>query len=179
MSCPQLLVSRKWIYSFELEKKEQLVHGKSPPYKYKQKFSWGKGIMDNLSSSSLFYLYSVNPRFSTISPHDTQKRVNKYHGKLENTTYQQAIMKTHSLPVLLCCALLIRSVVSDSLRPPGLQPTRLLCPWGFSRQEYWSGLPCPPPGDLPNPGIEPRSLELQVDCLPSESPGKPCVASFR
>ena len=31
-------------------------------------------------------------------------------------------------------------------------------PMGFSRQEYWSGLPCPPPGDLPNPGIKPRSL---------------------
>ena len=35
---------------------------------------------------------------------------------------------------------------------------RLLCPWGFSRQGYWSGLSCPPPGDLPNPGIEPISL---------------------
>ena len=34
---------------------------------------------------------------------------------------------------------------------------------GFSRQEYWSGLPCPPPGDLPNPGIEPRSPALQVE----------------
>ena len=44
---------------------------------------------------------------------------------------------------------------------------------GFSRQEYWSGLPCPPPGDLPNPGIEPRSPVLQTDCLPSEPPGKP------
>ena len=43
----------------------------------------------------------------------------------------------------------------------------------FSRQEYWSGLPCPPPGDLPNPGIEPRSLKLQVDSLLSEPPGKP------
>ena len=40
------------------------------------------------------------------------------------------------------------SVVSDSLQHHGLQPTRLLCPWGFSRQEYWSGLPCPSPGDL-------------------------------
>ena len=49
----------------------------------------------------------------------------------------------------------------------------LICPWGFSRQEYWSGLPCPPPGDLPNPGIEPRSPALQVDSLPSEPPGKP------
>ena len=36
--------------------------------------------------------------------------------------------------------------------------TRLLCPWGFSRKEYRSGLPCLPPGDLPNPGIEPTSL---------------------
>ena len=44
---------------------------------------------------------------------------------------------------------------------------------GFSRQEYWNGLPCPPPGDLPNPGIEPRSPALQVDSLLSEPPGKP------
>ena len=66
-----------------------------------------------------------------------------------------------------------RSVGSDSLQPHGLQPTRLLCPWGFSRSEYWSGLPRPPPGDLPNPGIEPRSPTLQMNSLPSESPGKP------
>ena len=39
---------------------------------------------------------------------------------------------------------------------------------GFSRQEYWSGLPFPSPGDLPNPGIKPRSLTLQADALPSE-----------
>ena len=38
---------------------------------------------------------------------------------------------------------------------------------GFSRQEYWGGLPCPPPGDLPNPGIKPRSLALQAYSLPS------------
>ena len=44
---------------------------------------------------------------------------------------------------------------------------------GFSRQEYWSGLPFPSPGDLPDPGIEPRSPALQVDSLPSEPPEKP------
>ena len=44
---------------------------------------------------------------------------------------------------------------------------------GFSRQEYWSGLPFPSPGDLPNSGIEPRSPALQADTLPSELPGKP------
>ena len=41
---------------------------------------------------------------------------------------------------------------------------------GFSRQEYWSGLPCPPSGDLPKPEVEPRSLALQTDSLPSETP---------
>ena len=44
---------------------------------------------------------------------------------------------------------------------------------GFSRQEEWSGLPCPPPLDLPNPGIKPRSPALQADALPSEPPEKP------
>ena len=44
---------------------------------------------------------------------------------------------------------------------------------GFSRQEHWSGLPCPPAGDLPSPGIQPRSPALQADSLPAESSGKP------
>ena len=49
---------------------------------------------------------------------------------------------------------------------------------GFSRQEYWSGLPYPPPGDLPDPEIKamfPASPALQKDSLPTESPGKPAV----
>ena len=54
-----------------------------------------------------------------------------------------------------------RSVVSDSLRPHGLSME-------FSRPEYWSGLPFPSPGDLTNPGIEPRSPALQADSLPAE-----------
>ena len=45
---------------------------------------------------------------------------------------------------------------------------------GFSRQEYWSGLPFPSPGDLPDPKIEPGSPALQADSSPSEPPGKPC-----
>ena len=44
----------------------------------------------------------------------------------------------------------------------------------FSRQEYyWSGLPCPSPGDLPDLGIKPRSPALEADSLLSEPPGKP------
>ena len=44
---------------------------------------------------------------------------------------------------------------------------------GFSRQEYWSGLPFLSPGDLPDPGIEPGSLALEADALTSDPPGKP------
>ena len=43
---------------------------------------------------------------------------------------------------------------------------------GFSRQDYWSGLPFPSPGDLPDPGIEPRSPALEADALTSEPPGR-------
>ena len=47
---------------------------------------------------------------------------------------------------------------------------------GFSRQEYWSGLPFPSPGDLPDPGIEPMSPALQVDALPTELCTKPLIS---
>ena len=55
------------------------------------------------------------------------------------------------------------SVMSNSLQPHGLQLTRFLCRWQFSRQEYWSGLPCTLPVDLPNSGIKLRLPTLQVN----------------
>ena len=66
----------------------------------------------------------------------------------------------------------LAAITLDSSRPHGLKPTRLLSPWGLSRQESWSGLPCTPPGDLPNPRTVPRSPALQADSLPFEPPGK-------
>ena len=66
-----------------------------------------------------------------------------------------------------------RSVTSNSLKPQRLYPSRLFCPWGFSRQWYWNGLPCPPPGDLPKPGIKLRSPALQADFLLPEPLRKP------
>ena len=48
----------------------------------------------------------------------------------------------------------------------------------FSKQEYWSGLPFPSPGDLPDPVIEPGSPALQADALPSEPPGKPNICKY-
>ena len=47
----------------------------------------------------------------------------------------------------------------------------------FSRREYWNGLPCPSPGDLPNSRIELKSPSLQADSLPPKPPGKPCIIS--
>ena len=70
----------------------------------------------------------------------------------------------------VCC--LSRSVLSDFIIPRTI-PARLLCTWRFSRQEYWSGLPCLPLGHLPNPGIKCRTPALQRDSLPAEPPGKP------
>ena len=46
----------------------------------------------------------------------------------------------------------------------------------FSKPEYWSGEPFPSPGDLPNPGIKPRSLTLQADSFPAEPQGKPVIS---
>ena len=66
---------------------------------------------------------------------------------------------------------IICSVISDSLQPHGLSCQAPLS-MEFSKQEYWSGLPFPSPGDLPNSRIKPRSPELQADSLPSELPRK-------
>ena len=73
----------------------------------------------------------------------------------------------HLLEVLLSLAQLLVTLWKVAYQaPPSM---------GFSRQEYWSGLPFPSPGDLPNPGIEPRSPALQTDALPSEPPVKPSI----
>ena len=72
----------------------------------------------------------------------------------------------HSLKVKLfsCVQLFVTPWTVAYQAPPSM---------GFFRQEYWSGLPFPSPGDLPNPGIEPRSPAFQADTLTSEPPGKP------
>ena len=74
-----------------------------------------------------------------------------------------------SAPVMLCVS---PSVVSDFATPCTVAHQASLS-MGFSRQEYWSGLPFPSPGDLPDPGIKPRSPALEADSLPCERPGKP------
>ena len=79
-----------------------------------------------------------------------------------------------SLVLLLLLLALICSVVSDSVQLYGLQAPLSM---GFSRQEYWSGLLSSPPGDLPNPGIEPGSPALQADSWSLIHQGSPtCLA---
>ena len=76
--------------------------------------------------------------------------------------------------LLLLLLLLTCLVLSGSVRPYGLQPHQAPLCMGFSRQEYWSGFPCPPPWSLPDPGINPRSPALQADSLLLSRQGSPC-----
>ena len=67
--------------------------------------------------------------------------------------------------------LVLSGLVAQSFRPfatPRATAGQAPLSMGFSRQEYWSGLPSPSPGDLPDPGMEPGSPTLQADYLPSE-----------
>ena len=72
----------------------------------------------------------------------------------------------------LSCAVLSPSVVSHS-ETPGTVACQALLSVGFSRQEYWSGLPCSPPGNLPHPWIEPVAPALQIDSLLLSHQGSP------
>ena len=72
-----------------------------------------------------------------------------------------------------CCRCFSHSASSDSLRPLWTIAHQAPLSMGFSRQEYWSGLPFPSPGDLPNPGTEPTSPAWQVDSLPLSQQGSP------
>ena len=68
-----------------------------------------------------------------------------------------------------CCAVLYRCCHVQFFAAPWTEAHQTPLSMGFSRQEYWSRLPCPPPGDLPNPGIKPASIlspALQADSLP-------------
>ena len=79
----------------------------------------------------------------------------------ENVTHEMAMVPCVCVYVLVAESCLILHDPKDC-SPLGFSAM------GFPRQEYWSGLPCPPPGDLPDPGIEPRSPALQADSLSSE-----------
>ena len=84
----------------------------------------------------------VSSQFSILFVSEDWEKANKKPSKLHCS--------------LLCCVLCFVAQSGLTL----CNPARLLCPWGFLRQEYWSELPCPPPRDLLNQGMEPRSPKL-------------------
>ena len=103
---------------------------------------------------------------------DTKRIILKFVFQWFAMTYLAVSLFTFLFVVGWAACVLSHSVMSESLWPCGMQPDRLLYPWGFSRQESWNRLLCPPPGALPNCRIELRSPALQVDSLLTELPGK-------
>ena len=74
--------------------------------------------------------------------------------------------------VCVCVCVCVSHLVMSDSATPWTVVHQVPLPMEFSRQEYWSGLPCPSPGDFPDPGIDPVSPALQVYSLPFELPGK-------
>ena len=120
-------------------------------------------------SSDVAWLLLVNPTSSSPTP-------------LPSSTINSIVWDTDNRSVTSPCSNSYLPQVKVKVK--SLSHVRLFAtPWtvgrqaplsmGFSRQEYWSGLPFPSPGDLPDPGIESGSLALQADTLTSEPPGKP------
>ena len=101
------------------------------------------------------------PLFSSVSGKD----VFTAHWTCVSKLWSGASFKTQ-----VCCCLI---AVSDSCATPWTVARQPPLSTGFPRQEYWSGLPFPPPGDLSNPGIKPRSPALTGRFFTTEQPGKP------
>ena len=111
-------------------------------------------------------MQGIEPEFKT---RESEWRVCSHTWRSKKTLKH---METSMLSLLLLFVINSTPTLRNSMdySPPGSSVQ------GFSRQEYWSGLPCPPPGDLPNPEIEPTypaSAALQADSLATKPPGKP------
>ena len=87
----------------------------------------------------------------------------------------ERVAVTYMCAVCVCVCVYAQSCVVFAI--PWAVARQAPLSMGFFRQEYWSGLPFPSPGDLPRPGIEPGSPALQADSLPAAPPGKPNIRS--
>ena len=112
-------------------------------------------IVDNIEHTVLSNLWTLIPERSSLSG-----------------SKQLVGAGLHSL-IINCACIFSGWVVSDSLQPQALQPIRLLCPWDFSRQEYWSGLHFLLQGVFPTQGWNPRSPALASAFFTSIPSGKP------
>ena len=93
-----------------------------------------------------------------------------YHLQTQNCSCGDRTNKVFSIVQVVCVYVLVSKLCLTLCDPMACKASLTM---GFSRQEYWSGLTFPSPGDLPNPGIEPGSPALQGDSLLSEPPGTP------
>ena len=123
----------------------------------------------------IFYPSDVTCKILASSFHDFTLCLSRGLSFIGNTTMTSFIWRLRLPPGHF--GLLIVKVKSLSrvrlLATPWTVAHQVPLSMGFPRQEYWSGLPFPSPGDFPDPGIEPGSLALQADALTSEPPGKP------
>ena len=100
----------------------------------------------------------------------SRRMVGRAEGKEGSTNKSPSPWRAHKCIKSVC--LLSHAVMSDSAIPWTVARQAPLA-MGFSRQEYWSGLPFPPPGDLPDPGIEPACPAVSGRFFTTETPGKP------
>ena len=108
-----------------------------------------------MSPATEAMLFNINP-FSS-------RKGGFYYERLKmwwNLIIIALIIGTVHFKEVIACAVLSRFSCVQLFETHGLQPTWFLCPWAFSREKYWSGLLCPPPGDLPDPGMEPVALMI-------------------
>ena len=125
----------------------------------------------------LFILFSAGFQFSTMDwvPGLSSNRF-RFSGKQakESTSYKrpQVTVRTFFKWCKIRYSMRLRAKVSHSVASPWTISCQAPLPMKFSRQEDWSGLPFPSPGNLPNPKIEPTSPALQADSLPFEPPGE-------
>ena len=142
-----------------------LPHSENPQYKCSIEMSLTTTHFCVLSLQQTHFLYSSETSSVFIQTHVFPKF--SYHVGWTTSLYSNQKNISFEWQWKWSC-----SVVSNSVNPwtvAHVSPSSM----GFSRQEYWSGLPFFSPGDLPDPGIELRSPRLQADSLPSEPPGNP------
>ena len=171
--------SEKWKWSRSVVSDPQRPHGLQPsrllhPWDFPGR-STGVGCHCLLRRSSSIY---SNFNLNSVQPKTNDSIVINPKMSLTIVIYEVNSLISHSFWisfVLRCvlCALLLSRV--QLFVTPWTVACQSPLSMGFSRQEDWNGLPCPPPEDLPNTGTEPRSPTLRADPLLSELPGKTCA----
>ena len=124
-------------------------------------------------SGGLGYMYSYD-RFMLLYRRNQYNivKIQKKKKSHKNTMKQCQWNDDRSPPPLHYCGSGLVAKLCPTLVTPWIVARQVPLSMGFSRQEYWNGLPCPPPGALPDPRIKPRSPALQVDFLSTELWGK-------